>query len=155
MDATPGPCVFCQRAQSQTFPVSAGDAACATCVQWLGQMLLHEDPRLRVVFPALSERDDDDDEPEPTVQRPDGSKVELRTLTAELKQDLTSEQRAKLAGMYVDMEMLREAVLEAAKVLASEEPAPEPIASALRVLFSHPVSAPDAVELLRPLLLPV
>jgi hypothetical protein len=125
--------------------------SCGRCTSHLG-VLLGEEARLASIWPALSELDDDD-EPEPTVRLSDGSKVELRQRTEELKKDLTPSQRVELMDTYVKLGLGREAVLEAAQVLKGGER--DDREKVLALLFSPPLAAPDALERLRPFLLPV
>lgn len=145
-------CVFCRSETTEFASVGAAGAACARCIARLGMMLKDAEPILFTIFPALRDVEDED-EPEPTVRLPDGRRVELRERTAELKKDLTIDQRAELTSTYVEIGLHREAVLEAGVVLSSG------VLSAagrvLPVLFSAPLSAPDALERIRPLLLPV
>jgi hypothetical protein len=146
-------CLFCRSARGEFLTLGAEGAACERCALRLGMMLKEQEPILFSIFPVLRERDDDDGEPEPTVRLPDGRRVELRERTAELKKDLTMDQRAELTGTYVQIGLHKEAVLEAGVVLSSGVlSASERV---LPILFSQPLSAPDALERVRPLLLPV
>lgn len=147
-------CLFCQSNKGAFLSLGEDGAACERCAVRLGMMLKDGEPILFSIFPALREvTDDDDDEPEPTVRMPDGRKVELRERTAELKKDLTMDQRAELTGTYIEIGLHREAVIEAGVVLSSGVlSASERV---LPLLFREPLSAPDALERVRPLLMPV
>jgi hypothetical protein len=103
------------------------------------------------VWPFLA--DDDDGSPEPRIRLANGSSVELRARTAELKRELTVEKRLELAELYGEIGLLREQLLEAGFVLSSE-PGPELAQRALNVLFASDRAAPNAVALLRRHLLP-
>lgn len=143
-------CVFCRTERGERLTFGNGESACLRCTRLLGTMLRDNDRTLTGIWPALV---DDDDGPEPMVRMPDGRKVELRERTAELKKELTIPQRAELAATYVQIGLLREAILEVAEVLASGEI--EPSQKVLALLFTDPLSAPDAQERVRPYLLPV
>lgn len=146
-------CLFCRSDKGEFLSVAADQRACERCARRLGMMLKDEEPLLFTIFPVLRVDQEEDEEPEPTVRLPDGRRVELRERTAELKKDLTMDQRAELAGTYVQIGLHREAVLEAGVVLSSGVlSASERV---LAILFKAPLSAPDAVERVRPLLLPV
>ena len=142
-----GPCHFCDRDASLPFP---GGFACAGCAARLGTLLLAGDPAVVRLWPALQEEEEPG--PEPLVHLGDGRKVALKDRTAALKAELDLPARAKLSAMYVEMGMPREAVLEAAGVLASAEDAAAS-ALALPVLLSPPL-APADLGSLRELLLP-
>lgn len=124
---------------------------CLACAPQLGK-LIHEAPaRLQAVWPLLA--DDDDGSPEPRVRAADGSSVELRQRTAELKKELSLEKRMELAEMLGELGLHREQLLEAGWVLAAS-PSPELAQRALDLLFGTGQAAPDALSLLRRHLLP-
>jgi hypothetical protein len=142
-----GPCHFCDQDASLPCP---GGFTCAGCAARLGTLLLAGDPSVVRLWPALLEEEEPG--PEPLVHLGDGRKVALKDRTAALKAELDLPARARLAAMYVEMGMPREAVLEAAGVLASAQDAGAS-AQALAVLLSPPL-APADVAGLRALLLP-
>jgi hypothetical protein len=145
-------CSFCGIASPRVFRLPQGSSwTCERCTTRLAD-LLHEEPRMARIWPALSEPDDDD-EPEPMVRLADGSKVALKSRTEELKKDLTPPQRAELMATYVELEMFKEALMEAARVLREGGQAERE--RVLEMLFSLPLAAADAPEQLRPFLLPV
>lgn len=145
-------CLFCRSEKGEFLSLGTLGVACERCAVRLGMMLKDSEPILFSIFPALRDVDDDS-EPEPTVRLPDGRRVELRERTAELKKDLTMDQRAELTGTYIEIGLHREAVIEAGVVLSSGVlSASERV---LPLLFKEPLSAPDALERVRPLLLPV
>lgn len=144
-------CIFCGSERGEFLAFSdSNEFACARCARQLGLMIRDMDRQLLTIWPALV---DEDDEPEPMVRLADGRRVELRQHTAELKKDLSVEQRAELANTYVQLGLLREAILEVAEVLASGTR--EASEKVLRLLFTEPLSAPDSLERVRPYLLPV
>lgn len=148
-------CAFCGRACSDALSIERfGAYSCPACMVRLGRVLVDRPHALEDVWPALTrkEEDDEDDEPEPKVRLEDGRLVELRERTAELKQELPIAARVQLASTYGDLGMHREQVLECGFVLASE-PGEALGAEALRVLFSR-FTAPDALERLRVVLFP-
>ncbi len=129
----------------------AGGHSCRDCLLRLGQFLTSGRTDAALIFPAL--HDPDDDEPEPVVRLPDGRRVELRQHTAEMKKDLTAEQRAELANTYLQLGLFREALLEAGAVLAAEPP-PEVATKVLSLVFTTPLGDADAVPALRQRFLP-
>jgi len=146
------PCALCGLKSPRVYRLpQPGESACERCASRLGDLFFDE-PRLARIWPSLSDTEDDD-EPEPMVRLSDGSKVELKSRTEELKKDLTPAQRAELMVTYVELRMLKEAVLEGARVL--REGGDEEKERVLSVLFSLPLAAKDASEQLKPFLLPV
>src|SRR3954469_17870981 len=143
-------CIFCKSERGEIPFDETGDYACARCAMQLGTLIKDLDRSLITIWPALIE---EDDEPEPIVRLGDGRRVELRQHTAELKKDLTVDQRAELADTYVKIGLLREAILEVAEVLSSGTK--EASAKVIPLLFKEPLSAPYAVERVRPSLPPV
>ncbi len=99
------------------------------------------------VWPLLSD-DEDLLESEPKVQRADGSTVELRQITAELKRDLTVEDRMKLAEIYGDIGLIREQLEECGRVLVATSSV-DLVQRALNVLFSPELCSPRGLEDLR------
>jgi hypothetical protein len=104
------------------------------------------------IWPLLSE-EEDPLEPEPTVQRSDGSTVELRQLTAEMKRDLSVEDRMKLAELYGEIGLRREQLEECGRVLVAAS-AVALAQRALDVLFSRELCSPLGLEELRGRLFP-
>jgi hypothetical protein len=104
------------------------------------------------IWPLLVD-DEDELEAEPKVQRSDGSTVELRQLTAELKQDLTIEDRVKLVEMYGDIGLIREQLEECGRVLVAAPPV-DLAQRVLDVLFSRELCSPLGLEQLRGHLFP-
>ncbi len=127
-------------------------SACQSCAQRVGHMLVVSPMKLTDIWPLLSE-EEDPLEPEPAVQRADGTTVELRQLTAELKRDLTVEDRMKLAEMYGDIGLIREQLEECGRVLAAAS-AVELTQRALDILFSPELCSPRGLEDLRGQLFP-
>lgn len=144
-------CIFCRSQKGESIPFGeTQDVVCPRCALQLGTMINALDQTLLTIWPALI---DEDLEPEPMVRLSDGRRVELRQHTAELKTELTVEQRAELANTYVKIGLLREAILEAAHVLQSG--VKDASGKVIGLLFQEPLSAPDAIERVRPFLLPV
>jgi hypothetical protein len=113
----------------------------------VGHLLVEEPTLLTDIWPLLSE-DPDLDEPEPLVQRADGRTVELRQVIAEMKRELTVEDRMKLAETYGDIGLIREQLEECGRVLVAA--ASVALAQrALDVLFSHELCSPRGLEELR------
>lgn len=145
-------CAFCGRAVTHFIDVPQhGARSCLTCATRLGRVLVEAPLSFAAIWPILIE--EDEDEPEPKVRLPDGRMVELREHTAELKKELTAEQRMELAGTYAQIGLYREQLLECGFVLSSE-PAPELAGSALRMLLGARFTAPDALRRLREVLFP-
>lgn len=145
-------CSLCDRNATETLRLGPLDArACRACTGVLGRMIQDAPARLAQVWPMLLERDGE--EPEPRVRLPDGRSVELRERTAELKRELSLEQRAQLVTLLGELGLEREQLLEAAFVLFAG--APPPLAQlAVDALFSEGRAAPTAVAVLRKYLLP-
>jgi hypothetical protein len=127
-------------------------AACQSCAQRVGHLLVVAPKRLTDIWPLLSEEEDSLD-PEPSVQRADGSTVELRQLTAEMKRDLSIEDRMKLAELYGDIGLIREQLEECGRVLVAASAA-ELAQRALDILFSPELCSPRGLEDLRGQLFP-
>ncbi|MBM4377726.1 MAG: hypothetical protein FJ086_00230 [Deltaproteobacteria bacterium] len=143
-----GPCHVCERPAS--LPVPGGLFSCAGCAARLGTLLLAGDPGVSRLWPALLEEEEPG--PEPLVHLKDGRKVPLRDRTAALKAELDWPARTRLSAVYVEMGLLREAVLEAAGVLGAT-PDEALSGQALAVLFSPPLAPADPSalrDLLRP-----
>ncbi|PTL83353.1 hypothetical protein DAT35_15340 [Vitiosangium sp. GDMCC 1.1324] len=119
----------------------------------MGHLLVEAPASVTDIWPLLSE-DEDDDSVEPSVQRPDGTTVELRQLTAELKRELSVEDRMKLAELYGDIGLRREQLEECGRVLVAA-PSAELTQRALNVLFSPELCSPRGLEDLRGRLFPV
>jgi len=146
-------CLFCGGSQAPVLPVDRlRGACCLSCAARLGTAVVEAPGSLLGVWPLLADGEDPL-EPEPRVRRPDGTTVELRQVTAELKRELTVEARMKLADTYGELGMLREQILECGQVLLAR---PEiPLAQrALALLFSDRLCAPGALPALRGRLFP-
>ena len=145
-------CAFCGRAVREWLDVSRFHVqSCLRCATRLGRILVDAPDALLTVWPALIE--EEPEEPEPRVRMPDGSSVELRQRTAELKKELTTEARLELAHTYGELGLNREQVIECGYVL-SVEPPHELAQEAIRIHFENPFTARDAVEKLRSSLFP-
>jgi hypothetical protein len=118
----------------------------------VGHLLVTAPLKLTDIWPLLSE-EEDELEPEPSVQKSDGTTVELRQLTAEMKRDLSVEDRVKLAELYGDIGLMREQLEECGRVLAAA-PAVELAQRALDILFSPELCSPRGLEDLRGQLFP-
>ncbi len=124
-------------------------AACQKCARRVGHLLVVAPTKLTDIWPLLSDEDsEEEDSHEPSVQRPDGSTVELRQLTAEMKRDLTVEDRMKLAELYGDIGLIREQLEECGRVLVAASAA-ELAQRALDILFSPELCSPRGLEDLR------
>jgi hypothetical protein len=146
-------CTLCDRHADE--PLTLGSLAsplCPGCAWRLGRLLVESPSILEGVWPQLIE--EDDGSPEPKVRLPDGQRVPLRERTEELKQQLTLEQRLQLAENYAELGLERSHLLELGFVL-SREPSAALAQHALDALFAADKKlAADAVDRLRPLLLP-
>jgi hypothetical protein len=118
----------------------------------VGHLLVEAPKTLTDIWPLLGE-EEDELEPEPRVQRADGSTVELRQLTAEMKRDLTVEDRMKLAELYGEIGLMREQLEECGRVLVAT-PSAELAQRALDVLFSRELCSPLGLDELRGRLFP-
>ena len=118
----------------------------------MGQLLVEQPTRVLDIWPLLSD-DEDPLEAEPRVQRSDGSTVELRQLTAEMKRDLSVEDRVKLVDIYGDIGLIREQLEECGRVLVAA-PSAALAQRALDVLFSPELCSPRGLEDLRGQLYP-
>lgn len=147
-------CAFCGRAVRDCLDVERFNThVCLSCSTRLGRLLVDAPDAFVSVWPSLLEKEDPD-EPEPKLRMPDGSSVEVRSRTAELKKELTVEARVQLAATYGDLGLNREQLLECATVLSLEPP--RPLAQAvMKILMTHKFTAPDAIERLRLTLFPV
>ncbi|QRK05331.1 hypothetical protein JQX13_34795 [Archangium violaceum] len=146
-------CLLCGAAASPALllPRFAG-SSCQGCARRVGHLLVEEPSLLTDIWPLLSE-EDDELEAEPTVQRADGSTVELRQLTAEMKRDLSIEDRMKLAELYGDIGLIREQLEECGRVLVAASTVTL-AQRALDVLFSPELCSPRGLEDLRGRLFP-
>jgi hypothetical protein len=145
-------CAFCGGTPERLLALTPlGAATCLGCSRRLGALIGEQPDSLVDVWPLLAS-DDDDADPEPRIRRSDGTTVELRQATAELKRELSLEARLELAESLGQLGLHRERLLEYAFVLAAE-PAPPLAERALELLFTSPVS-PGALEVLRSRLLP-
>jgi hypothetical protein len=145
-------CSLCDRDSPTLLPLGALEArGCPICAWRLGRLLVETPDTLLLVWPLLA--DDDDGSPEPRVRLADGTSVELRQRTEELKRELSVEKRMALSEMYGELGLPREQLLEAGFVL-SHEPPLELAQRALDVLFAPDRAAPHAVSLLRRFMLP-
>ncbi len=127
-------------------------SSCQGCARRVGHLLVEAPLALTDIWPLLSE-EEDPLEPEPTVQRSDGSTVELRQLTAEMKRDLSVEDRMKLAELYGEIGLRREQLEECGRVLVAAS-AVALAQRALDVLFSRELCSPLGLEELRGRLFP-
>lgn len=147
------PCIFCEGALAPLTVAHLSGASCVNCPPRLGR-LIFDRPELMVgLFPGLIDEAEDEIAPEPRVRLADGRSVELREHTAELKKSLTPAQRAELAGSYVELELWREATLEAAQALC-EGVTEKDAEAALGVLFHPRIALPTAAVAVRGLLFP-
>jgi hypothetical protein len=146
-------CLFCGAGASPALNLPRfGGASCEECARRVGHLVVASPTLLTDIWPLLAE-EEDDDEPEPMVQRSDGSSVQLRQLTAELKRELSVEDRMKLAELYGDIGLVREQLEECGRVLVAA-----PVAAlaqrALDVLFSAELCSPLGLDPLRGHLFP-
>jgi hypothetical protein len=145
-------CALCGRASDQAFQLgSSSERGCSACAQKLGRLLTVAPELLSPVWPLLLE--EDDGSPEPRVRLADGRSVELRERTAELKRDLSVDERMRLAAMFGELGLAREQLLEAGFVL-STGPSDELAQRALDLIFSDDRASARSLELLRTHLLP-
>ncbi|HZI07087.1 MAG TPA: hypothetical protein VEZ71_23910, partial [Archangium sp.] len=79
--------------------------------------------------------------------------VELRQVIAEMKRELSVEDRMKLAEMYGEIGLIREQLEECGRVLVAAS-APALAQRALDVLFSPELCSPRGIEELRGRLFP-
>ncbi|MFL5353549.1 hypothetical protein [Archangium sp.] len=157
MDSTPRPavaaCLFCGAEASPALNLPRfGGASCQECARRVGLLVVESPTALTDIWPLLGE-EVDEDEPEPMVQRPDGRSVQLRQVTAELKRDLSVEDRMKLAELYGDIGLVREQLEECGRVLVAA-PAAALAQRALDVLFSPELCSPLGLDELRGHLFP-
>ena len=146
-------CTFCGRSVREWLELERfGTQSCRGCATRLGRLLVDAPEAFFSVWPSLIE--DESDEPEPKIRMPDGSSVEVRARTAELKKELTVEARLQLAQTYGELGMHREQLLECGVIL-SLEPSREIAQGAMKILTRHKFVAPDAIDRLRPALFPV
>jgi len=108
---------------------------------------VQEPTALTDIWPLLSD-DTELEEPEPTVQRADGKTVELRQVIAEMKRELSVEDRMKLAEMYGEIGLIREQLEECGRVLVATSTVAL-AQRALDVLFSPELCSPRGLEELR------
>jgi hypothetical protein len=146
-------CLLCGAGASPALnlPRFAG-ASCQGCAQRVGHLLVQEPTLLTDIWPLLAD-DSELEEPEPTVQRADGKTVELRQVIAEMKRELSVEDRMKLAEMYGEIGLIREQLEECGRVLVAAS-APALAQRALDVLFSPELCSPRGIEELRGRLFP-
>ena len=146
-------CLLCGAGASPALnlPRFAG-SSCQQCARRVGHLLVESPATVTEIWPLLVD-DEDELEAEPKVQRSDGSTVELRQLTAELKQDLTLEDRVKLVEMYGDIGLIREQLEECGRVLVAAPPV-DLAQRVLDVLFSRELCSPLGLEQLRGHLFP-
>ncbi|QRO00169.1 hypothetical protein JRI60_14675 [Archangium violaceum] len=157
MESTPSSsvatCLLCGAEASPALDLPRFDgSSCEDCARRVGHLLVQAPASLTDIWPLLSE-DEDEDSLEPMVQRSDGTSVQLRQLTAELKRELSVEDRMKLAELYGDIGLVREQLEECGRVLAAA-PAASLAQRALDVLFSHELCSPLGLEQLRGHLFP-
>jgi hypothetical protein len=146
-------CLLCGTGASPALRLPRfGGSSCQGCARRVGHLLVEVPTTLTDIWPLLSE-DEDSLEPEPRVQRADGSTVELRQLTAEMKRELTIEDRMKLAELYGEIGLIREQLEECGRVLAAATTV-ELVQRALDVLFSPELCSPLGLDELRGRLFP-
>lgn len=146
-------CLLCGTATSPALTLPRfGGSSCQGCIRRVGVLLVEAPKTLTDIWPLLGE-EEDESEPEPRVQRADGSTVELRQLTAELKRDLTVEERMKLVELYGEIGLVREQLEECGRVLVAA-PSAELTQRALDVLFSRELCSPLGLDELRGRLFP-
>lgn len=146
-------CAFCGAEAPDPLHLPRFDAAaCADCASRVGSFVAGDSPATREFWPMLGE-EDDDLEPEPKVRRGDGSMVELRQLTRELKSELPVDKRLELAGTYGELGMLREQILECAHVL-THDAARAHTQQAFELLFSRTLFRAASLTNLRGRLFP-
>lgn len=146
-------CTFCLGRQPAPLRLEHFEVnSCQGCMLRLGRLLVEAPETLVLLWPALNDMEDED-EPEPKVRRADGSTVELRQLTAELKSELPIDKRMELAETYGTLGMYREQVIECGYVLVNAT-ATDLLQRAVNVLFTRPQCVRDTVEMLRAVLLP-
>ena len=146
-------CLLCGAGASPALNLPRfGGSSCQECARRVGQMLVEQPTRLLDIWPLLA-NDEDPLEAEPRVQRSDGSTVELRQLTAEMKRDLSVEDRLKLVDIYADIGLVREQLEECGRVLVATTEA-SLAQRALDVLFSPELCSPRGLEDLRGQLFP-
>src|SRR4051812_34197400 len=86
-------CVFCGADAPEPISLSRfGANSCTDCAVRVGKLVSTPRPVIFELWPMLAEQDDDL-EPEPRVRKSDGTMVELREVTAEMKRDLPLEKR--------------------------------------------------------------
>lgn len=142
-------CSLCSHAAEAPFALPEA-TFCRGCTALLGRTLLARPERLAHVWPMLVE--EDDDEPEPRIRLADGTSIEVRERTAQLKADLTPDERLQLAETLAALGLAREHLLECGVVL-SAEPSPALAQRALALLFST-TGATAAIGPLRASLFP-
>jgi hypothetical protein len=131
-------CSLCSHAAEA--PLALAEATfCPSCAALLGRTLLARPERLAHVWPLLVEEEDDD--PEPRIRLADGTSIEVRERSAQLKAELSPDERMQLAEMLATLGLAREHLLECGFVL-STEPSPALAQRALALLFS--TTAPTA-----------
>lgn len=146
-------CLLCGAGASPALHLPRfGGSSCQGCARRVGHLLVAEPTRLTDIWPLLSD-DSELEEPEPTVQRADGRTVELRQVTAEMKRELSVEDRMKLAGMYGELGLVREQLEECGRVLVAASSAAL-AQRALDVLFSPELCSPLGLDELRGHLFP-
>ncbi|HEX8825422.1 MAG TPA: hypothetical protein VF794_36260 [Archangium sp.] len=146
-------CLLCGASASPALDLPRfGGSSCQECVRRVGHLLVEAPTTLTDIWPLLYD-DEDVLEAEPKVQRADGSSVELRQLTAELKRDLSVEDRMKLAELYGDIGLTKEQLEECGRVLMAAPPAAL-AQRALNVLFSAELCSPLGLDVLRGRLFP-
>ncbi|MDQ3264736.1 MAG: hypothetical protein M3Y59_13885 [Myxococcota bacterium] len=147
-------CVFCGGDATQAVSLDRfGAHSCGECVGRLGKLVGAGAPSLLELWPMLADDESEALEPEPKVRRNDGSSVELREVTAELKRELTPDKRVQLAVTYGGLSMWREQILECAQVLQSDAPQ-EVVQQATDLLFSRALYRSRDLETLRGRLYP-
>lgn len=156
MESTPRPavaaCLLCGAEASPALNLPRfGGASCPECARRVGLLVVESPSALTDIWPLLAE--EEDDEPEPLVQRSDGRSVQLRQVTAELKRDLSVEDRVKLVELYGDIGLVREQLEECGRVLVAAPPAAL-AQRALDVLFSPELCSPLGLDQLRGHLFP-
>ena len=152
-------CIFCGADASPAVLMPRfGTAACHECAGRIGRLVQASAGAgalgtVSELWPLLTLPDEDDLEPEPRVRKSDGTVVELREVTAEMKRDLPLEKRMQLAETYGSLGMLREQIQECGFILGNAKDH-DLLQRAFDVLFSRTLYRPKDLEHLRGRLFP-
>jgi hypothetical protein len=131
-----------------------GASVCPSCARGVGKLFEGAHSRLEGAFPVLAALEGDEGDPrEPKMRTAGGRTVELRSHTAQLRKGLAPRDRVRLAVEFLEIDLYREALLEATLALVGDL-TPAEASRALDVVFNPKVAAPHAVERVRDLLFP-